>query len=112
VATPLAVVLQEILQNAVEHAFEEADDFGVTEPTGNVHLVLRNDGDELEVVVQDNGRGLPDGFSIERSDSLGLSIVSRLVTTQLGGTIELSNAGGAMVRLRVPLHPPESVLER
>jgi two-component sensor histidine kinase len=107
VATPLAVVLQEILQNAVEHAFEEADDFGVTEPTGNVHLVLRNDGHELEVVVQDNGRGLPEGFTIEGSDSLGLSIVSRLVTTQLGGTIELSNAGGAVVRLRVPIQAPQ-----
>src|SRR4051812_3056907 len=112
VATPLAVVLQEILQNAVEHAFEEADDFGVTEPAGSVHLSLRNDGRELEVVVQDNGRGLPDGFSIERSDSLGLSIVTRLVTTQLGGTIELSNAGGTIVRLRVPLTPPASLLDR
>ncbi len=108
VATPLAVVLQEILQNAVEHGFDEADDFGVGVAQGIVALTLRNDGRALEVTVQDNGKGLPDGFSIERSDSLGLSIVSRLVTSQLGGTIELATApeGGALVRLVVPLQAP------
>ena len=72
VATPLAVVLKEILQNAVEHAFEEAEDFGVQPPEGVVNLRLRNDGQVLEVVVSDNGKGLPEGFAIERSDSLGL----------------------------------------
>jgi two-component sensor histidine kinase len=109
VATPLAVVLQEILQNAVEHAFEEAaDDFGVGAPKGTVALTLRNDGRNLDVIVRDDGRGLPPDFSIERSDSLGLSIVSRLVQSQLGGTIELVNAdgGGTEVRLVVPLQPP------
>jgi two-component sensor histidine kinase len=60
VATPLAVVLQEILQNAVEHAFEEAaDDFGVGAPKGTVALTLRNDGRNLDVIVRDDGRGLP-----------------------------------------------------
>jgi two-component system, sensor histidine kinase PdtaS len=62
----------------------------------------------LEVVVRDDGRGFADDFSIERSDSLGLSIVNRLVQSQLGGTIELGNgpAGGAVVRLVVPLEAP------
>lgn len=106
VATPLAVVLQEILQNAVEHAFEEAEDFGIQPPQGIVDLQLRNDGQVIEVIVRDNGRGFPEGFAIERSDSLGLQIVSRLVTTQLGGTIEMSNDGGAVVRLVVPVTQP------
>ena len=56
--------------------------------------------------MRDNGKGLPEGFSIERSDSLGLQIVSRLVTTQLGGTIEMSNDDGAVVRLVVPVTQP------
>jgi two-component sensor histidine kinase len=110
VATPLAVVLQEILQNAVEHAFDEADDFGVASPEGVVALELRNDGRALEVIVRDNGKGFPADFSIERSDSLGLSIVKRLVTSQLGGTIELASdpSGGAVVRLEVPVSLPEA----
>jgi len=110
VATPLAVVLSEILQNAVEHAFDEADDFGVSPPQGVVALELRNDGHVLEVVVRDDGKGFPDGFSVERSDSLGLSIVTRLVQSQLGGTIELGNGAerGSLVRLVVPLQAPKA----
>lgn len=103
VATPLAVVLSEILQNAVEHAFDEAEDAGLVPPKGMVHLLIHNDGKNLEVTVRDNGKGLPAGFSIERSDSLGLSIVNRLVTAQLGGTMEMSTDCGAMVRLVVPI---------
>ncbi|HEX7168209.1 MAG TPA: histidine kinase N-terminal domain-containing protein [Acidimicrobiales bacterium] len=103
VATPFAVVLQEILLNAVEHAFESVDDLGVGPPHGRVTLELCNDGETLQVVVTDNGRGLPSGFSIDRSDSLGLTIVKRLVEAQLGGSIELSTDNGTVVRLSVPL---------
>jgi two-component sensor histidine kinase len=106
VATPLAVVLGEILQNAVEHAFDAADDFGVGTPAGHITLVLRNDGKVLELTVIDDGKGLPEDFAVERSDSLGLSIVKLLVTTQLGGTIELSTDGGTVVRCVVPLEAP------
>ena len=77
-------------------------------PQGNVHLTLNNDGQTLEVTVRDNGKGLPDGFSIERSDSLGLSIVSRLVESQLSGTISMSNDNGTVVRLIVPISAPET----
>ena len=105
IATPFAVVIQEILLNAVEHAFEPRDDMGVDQQ-GVVDVVMSNDGDVVHVEVADNGRGLPEGFSIETSDSLGLSIVKRLVETQLGGTITMdSNAGGGTrVHLAVPLH--------
>lgn len=104
VATPLAVVLQEILQNAVEHAFEASEDYAVAPPAGTVVIELRNAAGVLEVTVCDDGKGLPPGFSVETSDSLGLSIVSRLVTTQLGGSISMRPAEGAgtVVRLAVP----------
>ena len=106
VATPFAVVLQEILLNAVEHAFDASDDMGVGHQ-GVIDLSIENDGESLEVIVSDNGRGLPLDFSIERSDSLGLSIVKRLVESQLGGSIEMAsspNGSGTKVRLTVPLH--------
>ena len=105
VATPFAVVIQEILLNAVEHAFEPTDDMGVG-GQGVVDVEMRNDGDVVEVVVSDNGRGLPPDFSIETTTSLGLSIVKRLVETQLGGSIEMESpsGGGTRVRLAVPLH--------
>ncbi|HEX2851456.1 MAG TPA: histidine kinase N-terminal domain-containing protein [Acidimicrobiales bacterium] len=110
IATPLAVVLQEVLQNAVEHGFEAVEDAGIAPPDGTIEVELHNDGESFDVVVRDNGRGLPEGFTIESTDSLGLQIVQRLVTTQLFGEMTMTTDGGTVVRLSVPLHTDE-VLE-
>ena len=99
-ATPLAVVITELLQNAVEHAFPEEMPGGKER---RVRIVLRNDGIVVAVKVHDNGRGLPLGFSIETSEGLGLSIVRDLVMGQLGGSIEMHHDAGTRVELRVPL---------
>ena len=100
-ATPLAVVLSELLQNAVEHGYPDGSG------GGHVSIGLANDGTRLKVVVQDDGKGLPAGFTIDRTRSLGLSIARDLVTTQMGGTITLSGSQGATVVLDVPVPPPE-----
>ncbi len=108
VATPLAVTLAEVLQNAVEHAFGEpvADD-AEDRPVGHVLVSLDHDVDGLRVAVRDDGLGLPEGFSIERTTSLGLSIVRDLVLTQLGGSISrervpAEDGGGTRVVIAVP----------
>jgi len=105
IATPLSVVLNELLQNVVDHAYPPGEDL----PRGHVLLELDNDGIELGVRVTDDGAGLPPGFSLEASTGLGLSIVRTLVTTELNGTIELYPAAGdgdqrgTVVELRVPI---------
>jgi two-component sensor histidine kinase len=105
-ATPLAVVLSELLQNAVEHAFA-GDRKG--EPA-MVWVNLSHEGDMLEVRVSDNGRGLPPGFSIQRTRSLGLSIVREFVTSQLAGEIEMWTEAGTRVELRIPIKPGEELI--
>jgi two-component sensor histidine kinase len=109
VATPLAVILTELLQNAAEHAFAGGPGGGVLPPDHEppaVHVSLKRDDGELLVQVRDNGRGLPEGFAIEETTSLGLSIVRDLVRTQLGGRIEMHSDGGAIVNVIVPTLPP------
>jgi two-component sensor histidine kinase len=96
-ATPLAVVLTELLQNAVEHGYPEGS------PGGTVKIVLRRDAAWLHVVVQDDGKGLPPGFSLEKTRSLGLSIARDLVQSQLQGTFTLTDEGGAKADLRIPI---------
>jgi two-component sensor histidine kinase len=99
-ATPLGVVLTELLTNAAEHAFPP----GWTQPEGaNVQVWLRNTGTELSVRVQDNGIGWPAGFDIARTTSLGLSIARSLVVSQLNGTLETFNDNGAVAKLRIPI---------
>jgi len=110
VATPLAVILTELLQNAAEHAFPSPPGPGAVlagdEPL-RVHVSLRRDEGHLVVQVRDNGKGLPAGFSIEETTSLGLSIVRDLVRTQLDGRIEMHTDGGTVVNVIVPTLPRE-----
>jgi two-component sensor histidine kinase len=109
-ATPLAVVLAELLQNAIEHAFEGGEPespvrrkYEAADGSGRVDLVLDNDGRRLLVQVRDDGQGLPEGFSIDDTTSLGLSIVRDLVRSQLSGSIEMRRDGGTLVELRIPV---------
>ena len=101
VATPLAVVLTELLQNAAEHAFPPGVYPG--RPL-QVHIGLKRDDGDLLVQVRDNGTGLPDGFSIEDTSSLGLSIVRDLVTTQLAGRIVMFSDRGTVVDVLIPVY--------
>jgi two-component system, sensor histidine kinase PdtaS len=98
IATPLSVVLTELLQNTVDHAF------GQRTGPGRVVVHLANDGDTLTVRVIDDGRGLTDDFAIERANGLGLSIVRTLVTTELAGTIDMRRATAAEL-VEVGLQP-------
>jgi two-component sensor histidine kinase len=93
VATPLAVILAELVQNAVEHAFP-VDDDGPNPAPGHVAVILEVRGEQLWVAVDDDGCGLPEGFDIEGTSSLGLSIVRDLVMSQLGGSITMQPAAG------------------
>jgi two-component sensor histidine kinase len=77
VATPLAVVLAELLQNAVEHAFVPDPAHAPPPQHAKVDLVFSHDADALHVEVRDNGRGLPDDFDLDRHTGLGLAIVER-----------------------------------
>lgn len=96
VATPLAVVLAELLQNAIEHAFPDVaeDEVGGTayvQQVGHIQVHLVNEVNSLVLQVSDDGSGLPDGFDIDETQSLGLSIVRDLVRSQLDGSITMRN---------------------
>ena len=103
IATSRAVVLTELLQNAVDHAFPDSVDDAF------VRISMGNPGDRLDVVVTDNGVGPPAGFTGESTTGLGLSIVRTLVTTELRGTISFAASTGGVdrpgteVRVSVPV---------
>ncbi|MGY6501319.1 MAG: sensor histidine kinase [Acidimicrobiales bacterium] len=108
VATPLAVVLNELLQNAVDHAYPpEADLHG-----GHVKVSLGNDDHRLTVAVADDGVGLPEGFDLQSGAGLGLTIVRTLVETELGGTLTArvnkpgTHRPGTVVEIAVQLDAP------
>ncbi|MGB2920037.1 MAG: sensor histidine kinase, partial [Mycobacterium sp.] len=98
-ATALVMVITELVQNAIEHAFDEST------AQGCVSIRAERSARWLDVVVHDDGRGLPEGFSLEKSDRLGLQIVRTLVSAELDGSLGMHDAesGGTDVILRVPI---------
>ncbi len=98
-ATALIMVITELVQNAIEHAFDPVA------RQGAVVIRAERSARWLDVVVHDDGRGLPDGFSLEKSDRLGLQIVRTLVSAELDGSLGMHDVagGGTNVMLRVPL---------
>jgi two-component sensor histidine kinase len=94
-ATACALVINELLQNAVEHGFNEGK-------MGFVRLTFQDEGDVVIVRVRDDGSGFPDNFRIENAESLGLQIVQTLVQEDLKGTIEMRNGDGAEAIITFP----------
>jgi two-component sensor histidine kinase len=119
VATPLALVLTELLQNTVDHAYPAADGApdglgedgrgdgtGPGPSAGQVQIEMAVQDGRLGVTVRDDGIGLPDGFAIESSTGLGLSIVRTLVEHEMLGRITMRAAvdgAGTVVAIDVPL---------
>ncbi|MHB1969363.1 MAG: sensor histidine kinase, partial [Acidimicrobiales bacterium] len=106
VATPLSLVLTELLTNAVEHAFSDVSES--RDPAGIVTVHLHRADQRAIVVIRDNGRGLSPDFSLDAPTSLGLSIVRDLVGNQLLGEIEMRSiapgeGGGTYARVSVPM---------
>jgi len=97
-AIPLALVVTESIANAIEHGFDGQEDCRL-----EIRLDETSEG-RLAVEIEDNGRGLPDDFSLKASDSLGLKIATMLAG-QLGGEFSLKAAPirGTLARLELPL---------
>jgi two-component sensor histidine kinase len=91
-ATSLALVLSELLTNALEHAFADA--------RGHIVISVAASDGEVAVSVRDDGRGLPPGFCVESDAHLGLRIVGDLVSRDLRGTFALRSEGGAVAEVR------------
>jgi two-component system, sensor histidine kinase PdtaS len=97
VATPLAMALTEVLQNAVEHGFGGRG--------GLLQVTASRDAGRLRVAVVDDGQGLPPGFDADSDGKLGLQIVRTLVVGEMAGTLDLGQrrGGGTRAVIDVPV---------
>ena len=72
-AVPVGLILNELLSNALKHAF-----VGRKEGTIEVSLTASEEG-KINLTVSDDGAGLPDGFDINTTGTLGLRMVKILI---------------------------------
>ena len=84
---PMALILNELMTNAFKYAFDG-------QPRGLIEIALnRIDGNHVQLRVQDNGKGLPEGFDLQSQDSLGVNILL-LLSEQLDGDLRCSSEPG------------------
>lgn len=95
-ANDVALVLNELLQNALEHGFEKAKE-------GKLDVSFKEYEKEYILEIQDNGKGLPKDFDITKTKSLGLKIIRTMVVADLKGTFDLiSLEKGTLARVKIP----------
>lgn len=85
-ATQVALVLNELIQNAIEHGFEHTTN-------GEIHVTVEARSGEISLWVSNNGDKLPPGFDVSGSSHLGLQIVDNL-SKALGGKFKISDILG------------------
>jgi PAS domain S-box-containing protein len=94
VAIPCGLIINELLSNALKHAFPEGH-------RGEVRISLHLEDETVTLMVADNGIGFPGDIDFRNTESLGLQLVTALVM-QLGGEIELTRDKGSTFRISFP----------
>ncbi len=90
----VGMVISELVSNAFKHAFTK-------DKGGSVSLSLSGlEGKEVELIVQDDGKGLPPEIDIHNSTSIGLQLVVATITRELGGSIEVERDSGTRFVIR------------
>ena len=90
VAIPVGLILNELVSNAFKHAFGPAG--------GRLTIRLTRTATGLELIVRDDGVGLPAGVEPGHTDSVGLELVAMLVE-QIDGALAIARSGGTEVRV-------------
>jgi two-component sensor histidine kinase len=93
-ATPMGLIINELITNVFKYAFPEGKP-GWTQPASPViTVILERSGDGYILNVKDNGIGMPPGFDIMKTKTLGLKLVNYLARHQLQAGIEVRSEGG------------------
>lgn len=97
-ALPIGLITNELITNAVKYAFPDVQQ-------GNIRIDLkRRDSHLVELLIADNGIGLPKHFDFQKASSLGM-FITRLLIEQLNAQIQIGNGKGASFRIRCPIVP-------
>nr|WP_255554704.1 sensor histidine kinase [Sphingomicrobium sp. B8] len=99
-AVPLALVVSELITNAIKYAYP-------SELEGDVYVGLDHADDHVKICIADDGIGLPDGFDPARSDGLGMRIVTSLLRQVRGELTVEQRERGAQFEIVVPIKAKE-----
>lgn len=87
-AIPCGLIINEIVTNSLKHAFPDGSN-------GQIFIEFHKENNIYKLVVGDNGKGLPMDFDIQKTETLGLKLITTLVK-QIDGIFDLNRIGGTM----------------
>ncbi len=90
-AVPVGLILNEAITNAIKYAFTSRNE-------GVITVVMKHENDNIKLVIQDNGNGLPPHFDSDYNTTMGIRLMKGLVT-QIDGHFEINNAGGVSLKI-------------
>ncbi len=94
-AVPIGLILNEAISNAVKYAFPTKE--------GQIKIILKAVSEKCcKLSISDNGVGLPEGFDITESDSLGMSLM-RGLSEQIEGIFDIQNQQGLTITVIFPI---------
>ena len=101
-AIPCGLLLNEVVTNALKHAFPG-------KRKGNLRIISHSLEDKsIEIIVKDDGIGLPESFNIEKTETFGLKLID-LMTKQIEGTLEIKSKKGTEFRIRLSTEPGQVI---
>jgi len=92
-ASSIGLVINELISNSLKYAFPD-------ERKGEINVSMKKLDEELELIVMDNGIGVPEGFAWRNSKSLGLKLVITLVENQLDGSLDMESGNGTKFTIK------------
>ncbi len=93
-AIPCGLIINELITNSLKYAFSDGR-------KGEIKIeLIKNNENIYELLVGDNGVGIPDDIDIGKTDSLGLRLVTMLVEDQLEGEIDLKRNNGTIFKIK------------
>ncbi len=95
-AYPLGLIINEFITNSIKYAFD-----GIKQQI--IEIIAHKDKDQIVLILQDNGNGLPEHINFETANSYGLKMIKSLIT-QLKGNIVMKNEKGLQFVIRIPVN--------
>ncbi len=96
IAISIGIIVAELITNSIKHAFPK-------NRKGIISLSLKNSGAKAFIEINDNGKGLPEGFDMSALDSMGLTLVNALVE-QIDGSFKITEDNGTSCILEFPIN--------
>jgi PAS domain S-box-containing protein len=94
-AIPCGLIINELISNSLKHAFPNGK-------KGEINIIMNQlNEDKIELIVSDNGAGIPKNVDIKKTESLGLHLVNILAEGQLHGEVKLDREKGTNFNIRL-----------